>query len=145
MWEIDFAKQILTFLMSIILGGIFCLIYDLFHLPVRRVGASAVAVFAVDIFYFIFIAVINFCFLLVRCNGEVRGYVLFGEIMGFYICKKTLSPIFCLMISLIIKPIKLLKNLIVRLLSPVFNMFSGFFSKIYEKIGENIKKILKKA
>ena len=145
MWEIDFVAQIFSFLKSIILGGAFGLIYDLFRIPLRRREVSAVLVFAVDLLYFAFIAVINFCFLLTVTNGEVRGYLLLGTALGFFIYKKTLSPIFSFLVILIIKPFKALFSLLKSGVKAFFSPRITFFSKIFKKITEIIKKLLKNA
>lgn len=145
MWEIDFAAQIFSFLKSILLGGIYGLIYDLFRFPVRRREASAITVFAVDILYFAFIAVINFCFLLTVTNGEVRGYLLLGAALGFAAYKKTLSPVLKLAAALVLKPIRVLFSLLNRGIKAVFSPVITFFSKIIKKISEIIKKRLKKS
>ncbi len=83
MWEISSNLQIANFLRAVLLGGFFCLLYDLFS-AARKAGAnSTAAVFLQDIFYFVIIAPITFCFLLATTNGEVRAYIIFGVFLGF--------------------------------------------------------------
>ncbi len=144
MWEIDFASQIFSFLKSIILGGVYGLIYDLFRIPVRKREASAVFVFAVDLLFFAFIAVINFCFLLTVTNGEVRGYLLLGTALGFLLYKKILSPVFAVAAALAFRPFKALYSLLKKGMGAVFSPLMTFFSKNIKKITKIIKKLLKK-
>ncbi len=142
MWEIEFAAQIISFLRSLLLGGIYGLAYDLFHAPFRKRGA--VTFFVCDILYFVVIAFVNFCFLLAVSNGKVRGYLLVGAAIGFIIYKKTLSPVLAAVAAFVLRPIKALFSLIARGFSAVSEGLSAFFSKNAEKISQNIKKILKK-
>jgi hypothetical protein len=54
MWEINLKSQILSFLGSIVLGLIFCVIYDLLRV-VRKYGKSNdLRLFIEDIIYFAF-------------------------------------------------------------------------------------------
>ncbi len=144
MWEIDFSKQIISFFYSIVLGGIFGLLYDLFRAPVRNKEASVVAIFIVDVVYFAFIGVINFCFLLAVSNGNVRGYLLFGALIGFFAYKKTLSSLIALLCSLVVKPVKMAFYGINKVFSAFSNLAWKVFLSISKKISKIIKKILKK-
>ncbi len=144
MWEIDFAEQITSFFYSIVLGGIFGLLYDFFHIPVRGKDASAVAMFVIDVLYFAFIGVVNFCFLLAVSNGFVRGYLLFGDFVGFLVYKKTLSSIIALICSLTVKPVKAVFYGINKAFFAFSNLVWKLFLNVGKKISKNIKKILKK-
>ena len=85
MWEIDIAEQTLSFFISLALGGAFCFIYDLFRAVRRAFGFKNVKVFICDVLFFVICAFITFCFLLSLTNGMVRGYFIFGIIIGFLI------------------------------------------------------------
>lgn len=93
MWEINIADQVYTFLFALLLGAVFCLLYDIIR-AVRKAGADSFAsAFAGDIFFWIISAFATFLFLLARTNGEIRGYALFAIAMGFASARFTLSPI----------------------------------------------------
>ncbi len=144
MWEIDFAQQIKSFFYSIVLGGMFGLLYDVFRIPFKRKGVSAVVVFVADVFYFAFIGIVYFCFLLGVSNGEVRGYLFLGAALGFLAYKKSLSPIILLVIRLILRPMKWVFLRISRTISAFSDLVWNSFLKTSEKIADLFKKILKK-
>lgn len=93
MWEISVSNQIITFALSVCLGALSCLIYDILR-AMRKTGFdSFVAVFITDILFWLFLAFVTFIFLISRTNGEIRGYVLIGELIGFIILRFTVSKL----------------------------------------------------
>ena len=99
MWEISNNNQIITFALSIALGGIFCLLYDVIR-AVRKVGFNtALAVNFSDIIIWIVFAFGTFIFLMARTNGEIRGYALLGEAIGFFIMRISFSKIWFKILS----------------------------------------------
>ena len=146
MWEIDLKNQIITFLISLFLGGCFCLCFDIFSVFLR--GKTKAGQFLSDTFFFVIVAFVDFCFFLAASNGEIRLYILIGELMGFYLCKTTLSRFFTPFFMLILKMIKLLKNAAERLFfEPVYHFLSKtwkFCLKTGKKSLKFVKKRLKK-
>ena len=137
MWEINLNDQAETFLLSLVLGVIFCLCFD-FTRGLRVFGLnSKIAVFFTDIIYFLVISFVNFCFFLTRESGQVRGYVFVGEIIGFFLFRLTLSKFIMTLISIINKGYKRAKNTLNKIKIAVYLKFK-------EKIAKNIKKLLKK-
>ncbi|MBR5473581.1 MAG: spore cortex biosynthesis protein YabQ [Clostridia bacterium] len=91
MWEIDVGNQALTFALSMATGGIFCVSYDIVR-AVRKVALNTFwAVLFTDILLWIIYAFVTFVFLIARTNGEIRGYVLVGEAIGFALCRISVS------------------------------------------------------
>jgi len=124
MWEINNTNQVFSFLLSVVLGGMFCLFFDLFRALRKALPHSAIAVFAEDVFFFTACAPITFCFLLATTNGEIRFYVLVGISIGFLITNFTVSPLFTTILVFLF-------NLIISLLK----ILNSFFSMISDKIG----------
>jgi len=147
MWEINSNLQILSFLYSVLTGGIFCFIYDLFKSLRSKLKFSAVSVFFQDIFYSAIISVIAFCFFLIFVNGEIRSYILLGFLIGFLIFRATISkitlPLFKFIFGLILKVFSFFKWLFLR-----FETFLCiFFAKIKKFLKNNVnrlKKLLKR-
>lgn len=83
MWEIDVAEQTVSFFLSLALGGFFCLFYDLFRAARRVHTFTFLWVFVSDILFFAVCAVVTFCFLLSLTEGVIRGYFIFGILLGF--------------------------------------------------------------
>lgn len=139
MWEISNYNQTSTFLLSLCVGGLFCALYDIIRAARKVCLNSFWAVQITDILLWAVYAVVTFMFLISRTNGEIRGYVLVGEALGFGLFRVSLS----------------------RLLFPTFEFIfltaskiskktSGFLNVIYNKseslilkLGKSIFKIYK--
>lgn len=138
MWEIDLSGQIYTFLLSLLLGVVFCLVYDTIRTVELKFRMAPTAVFFTDVLYFAVIAIFDFCFFLVRTSGEIRGFVLVGQLGGFLLCKKTLSRLYGIVMLLIFKAVRWIKKWICRLiLNPIYELF--------EKIGRFAVNLSKKS
>ena len=134
MWEINLSQQATTFLLSMLLGAIFCFIFDITR-GIRLFGLnSKVAVFFTDIIYFLIISFINFCFFLTRESGQVRGYVFIGEIIGFFIFRLTFSKFIMFLLALINRVYKSVKTRIYRVKSKIYLKTKEKTLKIKEKV-----------
>lgn len=94
MGQVYVADQTLSFLLSLGLGAACCLMYDIVRvIHVFRVKRW-LSTFIVDVLYFVVISFLTYCFLHFRCMGQVRLFVLAGQLFGFVICRSTLSGVF---------------------------------------------------
>ena len=145
MWEIDLNSQIQTFLLSLLIGVGFCIVFDVLNILEEKLALSKNAIFIADILLFICFAFFEFCFFLATENGEIRGFVFIGEIIGFFLCKRTLAMVYVPLILLILKAIKWLFNKVYRIsVQPVFKFFSKLRKKIL-KISQKRREIIKKS
>lgn len=150
MWEIKNNQQVFSFVVSVIFGVCYCLFYDVLRSCRRVFKSSTAAVFFGDVFFFSVIAVVTFLLLLAVSNGEMRGYIFFGILIGVVACNFTLSRIFIPFLCFIIKKIIALTNLINRIICKAGTLFYaylskvvGFFAKIFKKTFKSLKKNLK--
>ena len=116
MGHINVAYQTITFFMSIVFGAVACLFYDVFRIVHKLFCRSGVSIFVLDIIYWIVTAFATFGFLLLRCTGEVRAFVLLGILFGFIICRFTLSSVF-MMVAL--ELFKIIGCIIVLIRKPI--------------------------
>jgi spore cortex biosynthesis protein YabQ len=151
MWEINNNLQILGFLRSVALGGIFCVLYDILRSLRKTFRCSDFSVFWQDIFYFTLCAPVTFCFLLAITNGELRAYVFFAIMLGFVVIRLTLSFLILRILNvcfLVLKKVYLfvcrLFEIIIMQLNKVFTVLVHFFEKIFKKVINSYKKVLKK-
>jgi len=140
MWEISLNHQVTTVLLSIFMGVVFCIIYDTFKAARLVFGLNSIGVFISDIIFFIIAAPIEFCFLLARCNGEIRGFVLAVQAVGFIICKYTFSKIYLRLLKLLFS----VSGKFIRFLNYYGCRFFDFADKNLRKIYFNLKIFLKK-
>lgn len=113
MWEIDNLSQLTGFFRSVLLGCIYCIIYDFFRAGRKVYKSRTLSVFIQDLCFSLMCAFSCFCFLLAVTNGELRAYILFGIFLGFCICRLTFS----------------------RLLFYIFKKIWGFLKRIFSRIG----------
>lgn len=140
MWEISNNSQLFNFLLAIIAGMIFSVFYDVFRAVRICFTFKDLTVAVQDIIYFLFVSLATFCLLLITVNGQIRGYILFGIIVGFVVFKllfsKYITKIFVFLI-------KILKTVFIKL-SGVFSLILRLLGGIFEKIIKFITKIAKK-
>ena len=144
MWEISNTTQIVTFLYSVCLGGIFCVFYDFFRSLRTAVKFSDIVIFFQDIIYFFTISVITFIFLLSLTNGEIRGFVIIGILIGFLAFYLTFSKIMLKFSSKILRYLVSLFKNVNSILNVAFCKADIFLSKIFKNIQNTYKKGLKK-
>ena len=132
MWEISLNHQALTVALSAFMGIIFCLLYDIFKATRLFWKIKTVGVFISDILFFIIAALIEFCFLLSRSNGEIRGFILAAEVIGFIFCRFTFSKIY-------LKILIFLLNIIKKITVYIDNAFCKIINIIY-KFSKNFLK-----
>jgi len=137
MGHINVAYQTITFFMSIVFGMAACLVYDVFRIVHKLFCKSWLSIFVLDILYWLIMAFATFSFLLLRCTGEVRAFVLLGILCGFIICRFTLSPIFMIVA---LKIFKIIGSIIGLFRKPI-RFLSFKIIKIFKKVLKMLKKL----
>lgn len=133
MWEISNNLQFFSFWFSIIVGVIFCVGYDILRALRKVKHLTDLTVFFQDVLYFIFIGFITFFVLMIFANGEIRGYIIFGIVLGFAACFLTFSKI-------MLKFLILCFGFIYEINLKVVNFFNRLIDIIREFLIKNIKK-----
>lgn len=138
--DITLAKETKLFLMSLGMGVVLSLCYDVLRLLRIQVHHKKSTVFAEDILYFLGSAFFTFLFLLKYHYGQVRGYVLIGEGLGWVIWHMTLGEVAVKILSVILT---LLRKLIRLILAP-FRLAFKVLVKTFLRLGNFCKNFLKK-
>lgn len=86
---IDIAGQLMNFIRSFILGGIFFLLYDILRLIRSMFSCGFVLVFFQDILYFFTLVIATTVFMFAVNNGEVRIYLLSAILLGWVVLYAT--------------------------------------------------------
>ena len=138
--RLDFSnsEQLIAFLLSVVLGVSFSLIYDLVRFWHFSFKCPKIAIFIVDILYFIIIGVLSFCFLLIYCKGMLRFYVFLGEILGFIMARLTVSKIFLYFLKSLKKAIDFFVNLLKKPLFLIREKLLQFLVKPLNKNAQNL-------
>ncbi len=94
MSQVNIADQAVSFLLAVALGASAGLLYC-FFCALRISGRNKTyQVFVQDVLFWLLLTVATFCFLLLRCRGEVRGFVYAGMLAGFLLFRLSLFS-FC--------------------------------------------------
>ena len=137
LYSLSLARQTQGFLLSLGLGFILGLCYDLVR--VVRVslsgGKRAVAVF--DILYCLFAGLCIFLFCLGVNEGELRFYLVGGTALGFGIYYFSLGAVIYPFLQ---RKILSLRALIGKFFRFIFKPFRVLFVKIKEKTAKTVKK-----
>lgn len=148
MWEINTYNQTITFVLSVCLGALFCVLYDIIR-AVRKVCLNSFwAVQFTDIFLWVFYAFATFIFLVARTNGEIRGYVLAGEFLGFILFRISFSRLLFPALRFVFIKIATVKKKVTRCISKFYIKFEALILKIGKSISKffkSAKKLLKNA
>lgn len=140
MWEINNSLQINSFLYSLILGAIFCAFYDVFRAIRLVTSPKAIIVFIQDIFFFLVVSFITFLVLLALTNGEIRGYILFGIVIGFFAWYFTFSKF---LVKLGQRIVYLIRYCLLKI-NTAFNIVLAKTERILIKLASILQKFFKK-
>lgn len=150
MWEIDINDQAVTFLLSLALGVILCLLYDIFRALRRVFDYGSIAVFIQDILFWLISAFITFMFLMGRTGGGLRGYVFIAALAGFTVFRLTLSRPITAALAWVFSGVYRIYRFIngrvyafLGLVGRLFIRFGGFFAKKSKTAPKTLKKLLK--
>ena len=97
------TSQIIVFLFSMILGAALSLIFDGFRILNAVLTVNLKRIFFEDIIYFILSAFITFTYILVANGGEIRVYIILGELLGWTIYRLTLGKFVYKIIFTVVK------------------------------------------
>ena len=82
MYTVAPREQTLIFLASLGVGFILGIVYDLLRTLRLSITKSKPAIIVFDLLYFFVVAFVSFVFILAANKGEVRSYIIIGELIG---------------------------------------------------------------
>lgn len=111
------GHEIRLFCLSVGLGGVFLLIYDLLIIWRKIFSLRGVTDAAADILYWVGAAVTFFCMAYRNNEGNLRAYLFTGAALGVFLCYLTVHPFFIRAGTKILEvPVFFVKKIIKRLL-----------------------------
>ena len=115
MWEITISQQIYSIIYSLLVGVVFSIVYDVLKSFCVLNHSKKIFVFFKDIIFSVFAAFVVFLLFIARCNGAVRGYIIFFVFVGFTLFKCIFSKywlkLLCRFWIITFKSIKCLRRL----------------------------------
>lgn len=118
-------SELQIFIYSCIFGSFLSLVYDLFRI-LRLFMCKFWSVFIQDMIYFLISGVGTFLFILYFNFGEIRFYILVGEIIGWLIYYLTFGSLFYKHFS---KIAKLMKKTSLSIYGKAYNLWEGILKK----------------
>ncbi len=144
MGEVTLSSQLIELGFSLLLGVIFCVIYDFFRALHKKHIKSFIGVFFTDIFYWIILLFVTFCFFIIVGGGKMRFYFLLGATVGFLICRFTISKLVFKLYIFIFWALEWLLNLIKLPFLLLFRGIDRFFFNVNSYSHKIFRKIFKK-
>ncbi len=144
MSEITFADQTVSLLLAAGIGAVLCLLYDVFRLLRLALSSGRVAIFIEDVLWFFLSALVTYMLCLARCKGEVRGFIIIGEVLGFLLWRISASRGIMHIMKPAIKAGKRLSHRLESKMKAVLRPIAGKAAEKIAKIKAKCKKILKK-
>lgn len=126
-------NQFQTFLYSLMMGAILGVIYDVFRISRLIANFRQWGLFFQDILYFFMSGICTFLFCLAYNYGEIRFYIIAGEIIGWIAYYITLGEIVYRFSGTIII---FIKKIIGKLFEKVYRPLVSIFNKIKAKVSK---------
>jgi len=137
---INDVNQINIILMSVGLGALLAVLYDVYTVINKLSFKSCRTIVLRDVIFCLLSGLICFLFLLVVNRGRMRIYFLPGAITGFYCWHFSFSKVFVNLLCLLFVRISNMYLLSARLFLMPFRPIIALFSLIYGKFGRLFKK-----
>ena len=106
--EFSLADQTIYFLYSLLFGVILSALYDVVVVIRMLSNNRALKLILLDVLYMSLCAVLTVLFAMPFNKGEVRYFVLFGEVIGFIVYRLTLGGLSKKIYSIIIRVISVI-------------------------------------
>jgi len=127
------VEQVYIFLCSVLVGSIMGVIFDFFRALRRKGNTRNLIVYIQDIVFWFIVAIIIITSSFILNNGDLRGYMLIGYIIG--------ALLYMLIFSNFIKGIFIL---IFDFVENCFHLLFNPLTKLSEKIQKKQEKLEKK-
>lgn len=139
------GNQAYVFLCCVLGGMIIAFIYDVFRIRRKAIKASNIIVYFEDFIYWILVALVLFAVVYLSNDGELRGYLFIGTVIGIILYSLLLSKI---IMAVFLFTIRVLYKIFITAVSIIAFPFKILFKvlKVPAKIIYNsVGKILGKA
>lgn len=114
------AEQVYIFLCSVLIGAIMGVVFDFFRALRRNGNTKNIIVYLQDIVFWFIVAIIIITSSFILNNGELRGYMLIGYVLGDLLYMLILSNytkgFFCIVMDLCSKGLKFIFTPFIKIL-----------------------------
>ncbi len=121
------VDQVYIFMYAIIGGAIAALFYDFLRIKRRAIKTNTIIVSLEDVIYWLAAAVFLFVTVYKSNSGEMRGYIVIGNIIGVFLYESLFS-------NIIIASSVMIINIIKRIILLIFKVISYPFIILYKVV-----------
>lgn len=134
-WELDILDQVITFGVSMALGGVLHIVYDIFR-GIRRAGfmISPLKVFICDVLFWILSGFAVFTLMLIKTSGTVRSYMVLGLLAGVLIVRAVFSRFVVVAVSWTAKKAYVVLSFFVEKYGKMLNVAVKYIKKAENSI-----------
>ena len=150
-YGLSLTRQVQNFLISFGFGFLLGIVYDLFFVVRNLISKKKAVAIICDTLFILLASLLSFLLLLVITDGQIRGYILLGELLGFLIYYFSLGVFVVKLleeaVSIIKKILLFFKRIFIaifKVISYPFRVVFSFFSNIFRRIHEKTRIFLKK-
>lgn len=133
---------------SVVGGMLIAFVYDAFRIKRKAVKTSAVIIYVEDLIFWVIVAIIMFAVVYLSNEGEIRGYIFIGSILGVIIYvlifSKIVMTVFLFILRVIYKIIKFIWTVITypfRIILKILSFPAGFILKILKKFYRGARRV----
>lgn len=131
MGVITIKEQLYLFMLSGGMGFLLALVYDFFKIIRLSFIKKRLGIFLWDIFYFLVVTFFTFSFLLAANKGELRWFIILGELGGFFGCRLFVGSYFVDLAMDILKAGKKLIKIFLKIFFSPFKALWHIFRRIH--------------
>lgn len=147
MYTFDQSEQIRFFMLSLGVGFALGVFYDILRTVRLTFTKGKAAVFIFDVLYFLIFGLATFLFILSLNKGEVRLYMIVGEICGTVIYYFSLGLLAIKITNATVKAVHCFFSFLFKMIfapvSRILKRVFGIFGKIYKLLKKSEKKLQK--
>lgn len=140
LYSLSLARQTGNFLLSLGFGFIMGIVYDAFRIVRMCISKGKIAFVICDILYSLVLCLCTFLFCLTVNEGEIRGYLILGECIGFAAYYFSLGVA---IFSVSEKTVAVIRSVFKRIFKVIFFPFGKLFRFFKRKIKKSHKKMQK--
>lgn len=136
---ITLSEQTLIFLYSCLFGVLLSCYFDVFRVIRLICGNRKTVTLVCDLLFFLSGTVFVYLFFVRFCSGQIRVYVLIGELLGFLICHFSVSALFMRFAVFVVRLVRRILRFLAKPWIAVFRFFRKKFQKHHQKAEEKRK------
>lgn len=145
MYTVEQSEQTLIFVASLGVGFLLGILYDIFRALRLSFTKGKAAIVIFDLLYFFAVAFLSFLFILASNKGEVRSYIIIGELLGAVFYYFSLGIAVIKITDNFVKVLKCFYAFVFKVVSFPFRVIGKFFYRFCNKIKSFFKKSEKKS